>query len=163
MIEALAAAKRGHNITMERVAAIHPRTSPRWLSVCDIKAPRTGPEVKFSYIWLAGMVLLGIPTSSDRTYTDALAAGPSLAAFAGKITVTADATVSDMLATGEVVLTDGAMLPFAHDLAAALNTDVLERCLRASRRRGFWALTLTKCGKRSPIGMRCRRPIWASS
>lgn len=131
MIEALAAAKRGHNVTMERVAAIDLRTSPRWLSVCDIKVPCTGLEVKFSYNWLAGMVLSGIPTSADRTYTDALAADPSLAAFAGKITVTGDATVSDMRATGQVVLTDGAVLPFAHDLAAALNTDVLERCLRA--------------------------------
>ena len=131
MIEALAAAKRGHNVTMERVAAIHLQTSPRWLSVCDIKAPRTGLEVKFSYTWLAGMVLSGIPTSADRTYTDALAADPALATFAGKITVTGDATVSDMQATGEVVLTDGAVLPFAHDLATPLNTDVLERSLRA--------------------------------
>ena len=131
MIEALAATRRGHNLTVDRVAAIHLRTSPRWLSVCDIKAARTGLEVKFSYNWLAGMVLSGIPTSADRTYTDALAADPSLASFAGKITVTGDATVSDMQATGEVVLTDGAVLPFVHDLAAALNTDVLERSLRA--------------------------------
>ena len=131
MIEALAAIKRGHNINMERVAAIHLRTSPRWLSVCDIKAPRTGLEVKFSYTWLAGMVLSGIPTSSDRTYTDALAVDPALAAFAGKITVTGDATVSDMQATGEVVLSDGTLLPFEHDLAIPLTNDVLERSLRA--------------------------------
>ena len=131
MIEALAAIKRGHNVTVERVAAIHLRTSPRWLWVCDIKAPRTGLEVKFSYTWLAGMVLSGIPTSSDRTYTDALAVDPALAAFAGKITVTGDATVSDMQATGEVVLSDGTLLPFEHDLATPLTTDVLERRLRA--------------------------------
>lgn len=131
MIEALMAAKRGHNLTMERVSTLHLRTSPRWLSVCDIKAPRTGLEVKFSYNWLAGMVLSGIPTSADNTYTDALAADPSLAAFAGKMTVTADTTVSDMQAAGEVVLTDGAVLPFSHDLAARLDPDVLERSLRA--------------------------------
>ena len=131
MIEALAAAKRGHNLTPERVAAIHLRTSRRWLSVCDIKAPRTGQEVKFSYNWLAGMVLSGISTSADRSYTDALAADPSLAAVAGKITVTGDATVSDMQAAGEVGLIDGAVLPFAHDLAAHLDPDVLARCLRA--------------------------------
>jgi len=131
MIEALMAAKRCHNLTMERVFKLRLRTSPRWLSVCDIKAPRTGLEVKFSYNWLAGMVLSGIPTSADSTYTDALAADPSLAAFAGKITVTADTTLSDMQAAGEVVLTDGAVLPFSHDLAARLDPDVLERSLRA--------------------------------
>ncbi len=130
MIEALAAAKRGHNLTVERVAAIHLRTSPRWMSVCDIKAPRTGLEVKFSYNWLAGMVLSGIRTSADRTYSDALANDPALASFAGKITVTGDATVSDMQAVGQIVLADGAVLPFAHDLAARLDPDLLESSLR---------------------------------
>ena len=130
MIEALAAAKRGHNLTVERVAALHLRTSPRWMSVCDVKAPRTGLEVKFSYNWLAGMVLSGIPTSADRTYSDALANDPALASFTGKITVTGDATVSDMQAVGQIVLADGAVLPFAHDLAARLDPDLLEGSLR---------------------------------
>ncbi len=131
MIEALAAAKRGHNLTTDRVAHIHLRTSPRWLSVCDIKTPRTGLEVKFSYNWLAGMVLSGVPTSADRTYTDALAGDPALANFADKISVSGDATVTDMQAVGEVTLIDGSTLPFAHDLAARLAADVLETSLRA--------------------------------
>ena len=131
MIEALAAVKRGHNLTTDRVAHIHLRTSPRWLSVCDIKTPRTGLEVKFSYNWLAGMVLAGIPTSADRTYTDALAADPALAAFAKKIKVTGDPAVTDMQAVGEVTLADGSTLPFAHDLAARLAAEVLEKSLRA--------------------------------
>ncbi|MBC7477026.1 MAG: MmgE/PrpD family protein [Pseudorhodobacter sp.] len=131
MIEALAAAKHGHDLTLKRVAAITLRTSPRWLTVCDIKAPRTGLEGKFSYAWLAGMVLAGIPTAADRSYGDALAADPVLAAFAGRVTVTGDATVGDMQAAGEIVLTDGSVLPFAHDLAAPLAHAVLERSLRA--------------------------------
>jgi 2-methylcitrate dehydratase PrpD len=131
MIEALAALKLVHNLTPERVANVHLRTSPRWLSVCDIKVPRTGLEVKFSYNWLAGMVLEGIPTASDRAYTDAVAQDATLAGFAGKITVAGDAAVTDMQAMGEVRLTDGSALPFAHDLAARLSGDVLERSLRA--------------------------------
>ena len=131
MIEALGAVSRFHDLNIERVAAVHLRTSPRWLSVCDIKAPRTGLEVKFSYNWLAGMVLSGLATSAERTYTDALAADPELTAFSGKITVTGDAEVSDMQAVGEIVLKDGAVLPFTHDLSAALSPDVLEASLRA--------------------------------
>ena len=131
MIEALAALKHVHNLTPERVASIHLRTSPRWLSVCDIKVPRTGLEVKFSYNWLAGMVLAGIPTASDRAYTDALAGDADLADFAGRITVAAAAGVTDMQAAGEVRLTDGGTLPFAYDLAARLPDTVLERSLRA--------------------------------
>lgn len=131
MIEALAATKRGHSLTPERVLHIQLRTSPRWLSVCDIKAPRTGLEVKFSYNWLAGMVLFGTPTSAERTYTDALAADPALVDFSGRINVAGDAAVSDMQAVGEVMLTDGSTLPFAHDLASRLPADMLERSLRA--------------------------------
>ena len=131
MIEALAALKHVHNLTPERVASIHLRTSPRWLSVCDIKVPRTGLEVKFSYNWLAGMMLAGIPTASDRAYTDALAGDADLADFAGRITVAGEAGVTDMQAAGEVRLTDGGMLAFAYDLAARLPNAVLERSLRA--------------------------------
>ena len=131
MIEALRAAKLGHDLTADRVAAIHLRTSPRWLSVCDIKAPRTGLEVKFSYVWLAAMVLAGIPTSADASYTDALAADRGLAAFARKITVSGDASVSDMQALGQVVLTDGTSQPIAYDLAKRLDHDLLERSLRS--------------------------------
>ena len=131
MIEALAAVRRTRNLTPDRVAGIHLRTSPRWLSVCDIKTPRTGLEVKFSYGWLAGMVLTGIPTANDRAYTDALAQDATLAGFATRITVTGDPGVTDMQAAGEVRLTDGDTLPFACDLAARIPDAVLERSLRA--------------------------------
>jgi 2-methylcitrate dehydratase PrpD len=130
MIEALASAKHRHSLTPDRIAHIQLRTGPRWMSVCDIKAPRTGLEVKFSYNWLAGMVLSGIPTSTDRTYSDALATDPVLASFAQKITVSGDATVTDMRAVGEITLTDGSTLTFAHDLAARLTPEVLETGLR---------------------------------
>lgn len=131
MIEALATVLRQHNLTPERVAKLHLRTSPRWLSVCDIKHPRTGLEVKFSYAWLAGMVLAGIPTAADRTYNDALAADQTLAKFAEKITVSGSPSVSDLQAEGEILLTDGTTVPFRHDLAARIDIAVLEHSLRA--------------------------------
>ena len=131
MIEALAAVP---GLTPGRVVRITLRTNPRWLSVCDIKAPRTGLEVKFSYVWLAGMVLSGMQTASDRTYTDALTTDPALAGFAGKVVVQGDPDVTDMQAAGEIVLTDGTVLRFAHDLAARLASDVLERSLRDKAR-----------------------------
>lgn len=133
MIEALAALK-ANGLDPAQVAAIHLRTSPRWLRVCDIKAPRTGLEVKFSYVWLAGMVLSGIPTAADTTYTDALAADPALAGFAGRVEVTGDASVGDMQSVGEVALSDGRVLPFAHDLAAPIPAEVLQASLLAKGR-----------------------------
>lgn len=127
MIEALAAL----GLKADQVRAIRLRTSPRWLRVCDIKAPRTGLEVKFSYVWLAGMVLHGIQTAADTAYTDALCADVRLADLAARVDVRGDAAVGDMQAVGEVVLNDGQTLPFAHDLAAPIPPEVLGASLCA--------------------------------
>lgn len=124
MIEALRGGALGD------VAAVHLRTNPRWLSVCDIKVPRTGLEVKFSYAWLAGMALRGDATGSDRIYKDALAADPALAEFAQSVEITGDAALSDMQAAGEITLKDGRTQAFAHDLAAPIAPDDLARSLR---------------------------------
>jgi 2-methylcitrate dehydratase PrpD len=125
MIEAL------RPIAPAEIAALELRTAPRWLSVCDIKRPRTGLEVKFSYAWLAAMVLSGISTASDRSYTNARAADPALATIARRVTVTGDPSLSDMQTAGEVTLADGSRRAFAHDLAAPIAHDRLAESLRA--------------------------------
>lgn len=147
MIEALAAAQRTQGFTAGQVASVRLSTSPRWLKVCDIKKPRSGLEVKFSYAWLAGMVLSGIPTASDRAYTDTLAGDDALADFAGRVVVTGEARVGDMQAVGEVELQDGRVIPFAHDLDAPIPAVVLEQSLRSKaqgqiglRGETLWAL-----------------------
>ncbi len=127
MIEALKAT----GAALTNVAQIHLRTNPRWLTVCDIKTPRTGVEVKFSYAWLAGMALRGDATGNDRTFTDALAADPQLAEFAARVTVTGDAGLTDTQAAGDITTVDGGTLPFAHDLAAPIPLDALKRSLRS--------------------------------
>lgn len=134
MIEALAALARAQAVTPKQVAAVRLSTAPRWLRVCDIKEPRSGLEVKFSYAWLAGMVFSGVPTASDRAYNDLCARDPALAAFARKVTVTGDAAVGDMQARGEVLLTDGRVLPFFHDLDAPIPAAALETSLRTKAR-----------------------------
>lgn len=132
--------------TLKRIAGLHLRTNPRWLSVCDIKAPPTGLEVKFSYNWLAGMVLSDIPTSDDRIYSDRLARDPDLAAFSGRMTVMGDSSVTDMQAADDVRLVDGTVIPLAFDLAARLPDTQVETGLRAkasaligARSEQFWS------------------------
>ncbi|HUF55463.1 MAG TPA: MmgE/PrpD family protein, partial [Thermohalobaculum sp.] len=87
MIEALAALRRQDERLAETATAVEVRTHPRLLNVCDIKAPRTGLEVKFSYAWLAAMTLSGVDTAAERTYTDALARDEELTAIAGRVRV----------------------------------------------------------------------------
>ena len=130
MIEALAALQQAHGLRSNQVGLIRLRTHPGWLSVCDIKVPRTGLEVKFSYAWLAGMVFSGKATSADKSYSEALATDAGLMAFADRITVSGGAGLTQMQAAGDIVLDDGTVLPFAHDLAAALPLTVQESALR---------------------------------
>lgn len=130
MIEALAALRQAHGLRSTQVASVHLRTHPGWLSVCDLKAPRTGLAVKFSYAWLAGMVLSGKATSGDKNYSEALATDDELVAFSGRITVSGDASLTQLQAAGDIVLESGAVLPFAHDLAATLPLIVQQSALR---------------------------------
>ncbi|VDS07879.1 MmgE/PrpD family protein [Paracoccus haematequi] len=131
MIEALRLQIAEHSLTRDQVAKVALRTSPRWLNVCDIREPRTGLEVKFSYVWLAGMVLGGIPTGSDQSFSDSCAGDPALAAFARQVEVTGDPGVGEMQAAGEIVLKTGERLALSWDLAAPVPDDSLAASLRA--------------------------------
>lgn len=129
MIEALLGA--GALRDLDDVAELVLYTNPRWLRVCDIKRPRTGLEVKFSYNWLAGMTIRGDSTGDDRVYGDSLADDAALSAFAGKVEVVGDEVLTDMQARVVVTLKDGTTVSLCHDLDAELSEDVLGGKLRA--------------------------------
>lgn len=131
MIEALLTAMESTGIGSGDVACFRLKTNPRWLSVCNIATPTTGLEVKFSYRWLAGMVLNGIDTGSDKAFTDSTARDPALAAFSQRVEVTGDESLTDMQAHGELDLNDGTCIPIAHDLARPVAPDELAIKLRA--------------------------------
>ncbi len=130
MIEALAAAGSANPLAVDDVKAIRLRVNPRWCRVCDLKSPRTGLEVKFSYAWLAGMVFHGIDTASDAAYTDALCADTRLADFASRVTVEGDPALSDTATEGTIELATGQIISVSHDLAARLTAEAVEKGLR---------------------------------
>lgn len=131
MIEALLALMP---LDPAQVTGITLQTSPRWMSVCNIPTPASGLEVKFSYAWLAAMVLRGYDTSAFASYTQAVASDAALARIAARVEVIADAQVGDMQARGHVTLADGKRLDFAHDLACAPDPEQLLRRLSAKAR-----------------------------
>lgn len=131
MIEALLEIKALHGLTLDMVKSLNLRTNSRWLKVCDQKKPRTGLEVKFSYVWLAGMALRGDRTGNDRTYTDALSTDAELATFAGGVTVTGDDSLSDAQAELTVSLRNGRKVAVTHDLDTPLPLEVLTARLRS--------------------------------
>jgi 2-methylcitrate dehydratase PrpD len=130
MIEALLAARQKAFAVFDEIESFTLETNPRWLAVCDIKAPRTGLEVKFSYNWLAGMALRGDNTGDDRRYQDALASDEELQAFANRITVIGNDALTDLQARGSLKMRDGSSLPIWFDLAEPLAEDVIIAKLR---------------------------------
>jgi 2-methylcitrate dehydratase PrpD len=130
MLNALAEARQRYALTPDRIERIALRTNPRWLRVCDIKTPRTGLEVKFSYAWLAGMSLAGVDTAADRSYADALCADPVLLGVARRVEVVGDAAVADTAAEVMLTLRGGEIIRVAHDLAARIAPEALAGGLR---------------------------------
>lgn len=134
MIEGMAGMLATQPVAPADVARLDLRTAPRWLRVCDLKRPRTGLEVKFSYGWVAAMVLTGRATGDDRIYTDALAKDAGLADLATRVEVAGDDRLSDQQTEGVLHLRDGRRLAFSHDLARRIPpAELLER-IRAKAR-----------------------------
>ena len=131
MIEALADVQRSNKVPIDEIDAIRLRTNPRWLQVCDIKAPKTGLEIKFSYVWLAAMVLSGISTSADREFDDARTKNPKIKNLAAKISVTGENSLTDLQAEGEITMVGGRSIAFSYDLAQSLPIKELSRRLMA--------------------------------
>jgi 2-methylcitrate dehydratase PrpD len=166
MIEALLGAVALQGRGLDEVAALVLHTNPRWLRVCDIKQPRTGLEVKFSYNWLAGMTIRGDRTGDDRIYRDSLADDAALSAFANKVKVVGEDTLSDMQARGVLTLKDGTKVELYHDLDAALPEDLLAGKLRekaealiGERGAGLWETFSDLKGKSArDVGRALRKP-----
>ena len=130
MIEALQASEAVAGVPLDDIKSFSLSTNPRWLAVCDIKRPRTGLEVKFSYNWLAGMTLRGDDTGDDRLFTDTIAGEAELGRFAERISVTGDDQLTDLQARGEISLTDGRAIPVWFDLADPFAPKVLAEKLQ---------------------------------
>ena len=130
MIEALQTSEAAARVPLDDIRSFSLSTNPRWLAVCDIKRPRTGLEVKFSYNWLAGMTLRGDDTGDDRLFTDSIAGDSELGRFAERINVKGDNELTDLQARGEISLTDGRAIPVWFDLADPFAPEVLAEKLQ---------------------------------
>lgn len=114
----------------EDIAAMTITTHPRWMTVCNQEAPKTGLGVKFSYKHTAAMAVHGISTANIANYSDAVARDPLLVAFRDKVTVVADETLSEMQSKVQITLTDGSGLSADHDLNTPLALEAREVRLR---------------------------------
>ena len=89
-IEAVSALRRQLSLSGPDVAAIDVHVPSGHLAVCNISAPRTGLESKFSLRHTAALAACGEPTAAIQTYSDKNAVASILTAVRDRVTVHGD-------------------------------------------------------------------------
>ncbi|WP_284371847.1 MmgE/PrpD family protein [Sulfitobacter pacificus] len=140
MLEAL----RDGETAPDQVEAIHIRTHPRWMSVCNIIAPQTGLAAKFSYGQTAAMSLLGHDTGAIGSFTDALAQDTTVIDLRERVQVSEDARLSETQSEVLVTRGDGSSEHLRHDLMTPMALET-----RAQKLRGKAAALLGGEGART--------------
>lgn len=135
MIEAMKSVLGDQSDLTGRVRKIELRTNPRWMSVCNKPAPADYLEAKFSYTFLAALLLRNGAKSFgnsdmaacfplDETHRDCMS----------RVTVIADENVSETAAELVVHLSDGSTLEAYNDLTDPLPFDVrLDKLMEKGR------------------------------
>lgn len=124
-------AERELDIAGRDVAAIHVRTHPRWMSVCNQPAPTTGLGAKFSYRTVLAMAAAGMDTARLDSFSDATCADPRVVALRDRVTVESDDALSETAAELELTLRDGRRLTARHDLLHPISLSERQTRVRA--------------------------------
>jgi len=123
-IEAVGALRVGHGVGLGDLKRLTIHTEPAIGQVCDIRAPRTGLEVKFSIRHLAALALDGTDTAALDLYTEAAAAEPRLVAVRERVEVESRGFPSRSAAAVALETTDGRTLVAEADVGVpATDTD----------------------------------------
>lgn len=101
-----------------KVSAVQIRVNPRWLRVCDLPAPQTGLEAKFSYRLTGAMVLAGRETAALETFSEASCKDPDLLPLRDRIRVEGDPAIPDTAAEVQLTFTDNRSRSATVDLDA---------------------------------------------
>ncbi|MCX7063284.1 MAG: MmgE/PrpD family protein, partial [Proteobacteria bacterium] len=88
-IEAIRGLLSTHRIAPNDVTSVELTVNEGHFGICNIAAPRSGLEAKFSLRFTAAMALRGRDTSGIETYTDQLTREPELVALRDKVQVVA--------------------------------------------------------------------------
>ena len=115
-IEAVAELSREHQLQPDDVTRIKLIVPPGHLKVCNIPAPTTGLEIKFSLRHTAALAFTGGDTAALETYSDEIANRPELMALREKVEVETKTFPRQSPAEVEMVLTNGAHLSTAVDV-----------------------------------------------
>ena len=131
MIEALLLLIANSTFSADDFEKIEVEVAPRWQNVCDIKTPSTGLEIKFSYVFLAAMVLRGIDLAAYESYLDSHCDDENLVALAGKVTVVGNDKIADSAARVTIYSRNNDTQSQDFDLLTPIDPVHLSKRLRA--------------------------------
>ena len=101
--------------------------------MCNIQAPTTGLETKFSLRMTTAMALAGVETGRLDSYTEANAADPVLQGLRDKISIEFQTGWPHTRADMEIETTDGARVTASYD-AGVPAADVMEQGRRLEQK-----------------------------
>lgn len=123
-IEAVRKLRERHNVGADRVARIRLQVEEACDRICNIQAPKTGLEAKFSLKLATAMGLSGIDTGRLDTYSATVATDAALVGVRDRVEIDFRPGIPNTFATVELTLTDGSTLRADHDAGVpAVDTD----------------------------------------
>jgi 2-methylcitrate dehydratase PrpD len=114
-IEAARKLREQYGVTAERVERINVRLEESCDRICNIAAPRTGLEAKFSLRLATAMGLAGLDTGRLSTYSEEVATDPALVRLRDSVNLDFRVGIPNTFAEMEVLLTDGTRVSASHD------------------------------------------------
>jgi 2-methylcitrate dehydratase PrpD len=114
-IESARALRERHEIVPEQVERIELQIEEASDRICNIPAPRTGLEAKFSLRLTTAMGLAGVDTSRLSSFSEAVAADPVLIALRDKVALDFRSGIRSTFTEATVTLRDGSVVSAQHD------------------------------------------------
>lgn len=141
---------REHAVAPETVRAVRLKVDAGADKVCNIAAPRTGLEAKFSLRLATAFALAGVDTAALESYDDAHAADPVLKGLRDMVRIEFQEAWPPALAELEVVLADGRRVAARHD--AGVPTDDIAGQVHRLRAK-FMSLTVPLLGSDRAVAL----------
>src|SRR5262245_21516449 len=120
-IEAARKLRQQYGLKPEQIARIRLTIDETCDRVCNIPAPRTGLEAKFSLRLTTAMALAGVDTGRLGSYSEETAADPTLIALRDKVEFDFQPGRPNTIAELEVRLADGRTVAASHDAGIPTN------------------------------------------
>jgi 2-methylcitrate dehydratase PrpD len=114
-IEAARKLREQHRFAPEQVTRIDVRLEESCDRICNIPAPQTGLEAKFSLRLTTAMGLAGVDTSRLSTFSAAVAADPVLVELRDKVSLDFRTGIPNTFTEIDVSLRDGSKFTAQHD------------------------------------------------